>query len=160
MFMLAWPYANVRVMSSYYFTNTDAGPPSVGVSNGANCADGKNWVCEHRIQQVANMVAWRNLAGTSAIANWATGTANQIAFGRNNKAFVLFNREPSNTWTTGTLHTGLPAGTYCNILHANDAHADEASSCQSTIVVDASGNISGVKVGALQAVAFHTGAKK
>lgn len=43
-FMLAHPYSNVRVMSSYYFTDTDAGPPSVGVANGANCMDGKNWV--------------------------------------------------------------------------------------------------------------------
>lgn len=158
--MLAWPYANVRVMSSYYFTDFDAGPPSVGVSGGKYCADGKNWVCEHRTQQVANMVAWRNLAGTAPAANWATGTANQIAFSRNNKAFVMFNREPKNTWTTGTLHTGLPSGTYCNVLFANDANADVAASCKSTIFVDASGNVSGVQIGALSAVAIHTGAKK
>jgi len=62
--MLSWPYSNVRVMSSYYFTNTDQGPPSVGVANGLNCQDGKNWVCEHRIVEIANMVNWRNAAGT------------------------------------------------------------------------------------------------
>lgn len=35
-FMLAWPYGDVRVMSSYYFTDTDAGPPGVGVDGGNN----------------------------------------------------------------------------------------------------------------------------
>jgi alpha-amylase len=157
--MLAWPYANVRVMSSYYFTNTDAGPPSVGVSGGQHCADGKNWVCEHRWPQVANMVAWRNQAGTSAIANWATGTSNQVAFSRNGKAYVLFNRDPHNAWTTGALHTGLPAGTYCNVL-AGSLSADQPSSCTGTVTVDSAGNVSKVVVPALSAVAFHVGAKK
>lgn len=31
-------------MSSYYFTDTDAGPPGVGVNNGANCGNGRDWV--------------------------------------------------------------------------------------------------------------------
>ena len=33
-FMLAWPYGYARVMSSYFFTNRDQGPPSV-----ENCYD-------------------------------------------------------------------------------------------------------------------------
>lgn len=157
--MLAWPYAQVRVMSSYYFTNTDAGPPSVGVSNGANCGDGKNWVCEHRWPQIANMVAWRNSAGTSDIANWASGTANQIAFSRNGKAFVLFNRDSHNAWSVSSMHTGLPAGTYCNVL-AGSLDADQPSTCTNTVTVDGSGMIYNVQVPALSAVAFHTGSKK
>lgn len=155
--MLAWPYSNVRVMSSYYFTNTDAGPPSVGVSGGKYCQDGQNWVCEHRWPQIGNMVAWRNAAGTSAIANWATGTANQIAFSRNGKAYVMFNRDPGNTWTTGTLHTGLPAGQYCNVV-SGSSDADEPASCTNTVTVDSSGMISSVLVPPLGAVAIHTGA--
>jgi hypothetical protein len=31
-------------MSSYYFTDTDAGPPGVGVNNGDNCGNGRDWV--------------------------------------------------------------------------------------------------------------------
>lgn len=61
MFMLAWPYGDVRLMSSYYFTDNDAGPPSVGVGGGQHCADGQNWVCEHREAGVANMVQWLSL---------------------------------------------------------------------------------------------------
>ena len=159
LFMLSWPYANVRVMSSYYFTDTDAGPPSVGVQGGSNCADGKNWVCEHRWSQIGNMVAWRNAAGTSDIANWSTGSANQIAFSRNGNAFIAFNRDSHNSWQAGTLHTGLPAGTYCNVLAGGD-NADQPASCTSTVTVDSSGNVSGLVVPALNAVAIHTNAKK
>ena len=32
-------------MSSYYFSDTDAGPPGVGVNNGQNCGNGRDWVC-------------------------------------------------------------------------------------------------------------------
>jgi alpha-amylase len=159
LFMLAWPYAQVRVMSSYYFTDTDAGPPSVGVSDGQNCQDGKNWVCEHRWSAIGNMVAWRNLADKSDIANWATGTANQIAFSRNGKAWIALNRDPNSAWVTGTLKTGLPAGTYCNVLAANDANADQPGSCKSTVTVDGGGNVAGVQVPALSGVALHTNAK-
>eukprot|EP01038_Epipyxis_sp_PR26KG_P015795 gene15795-21392_t len=154
-FMLSWPYGNARVMSSYYFTNTDAGPPSVGPSNGKYCADGKNWVCEHRQGPVANMVAWRNTAGTNAVTNWINGSnGNQIAFSRGKVAFIAFNRG-SSTWSA-TLYTGLPAGSYCNII--GDVNADKPSSC-STITVDASGNAK-VDVPAVSAVAIHINAKK
>lgn len=67
-FMLAWPYADVRVMSSYYFSSSDQGPPSVGVSSGKYCQDGKNWVCEHRITAIANMVNWRNAAAGNTMS--------------------------------------------------------------------------------------------
>jgi alpha-amylase len=80
--MLAWPYGNVRVMSSYYFTNTDAGPPSVGPSNGKYCMDGSHWVCEHRWTAISNMVGWRNAVGDAVVSNWQVGSADQIAFSR------------------------------------------------------------------------------
>lgn len=153
-FMLAWPYADVKLMSSYYFTNTDAGPPSVGVSNGANCMDGKNWVCEHRWGPIANMVAWRNAAGTADIANWQEGTANQIAFSRNGKAFIALNRGTS-AWTT-TLQTGLPAGSYCNVVA--DVNADNTATCAAVLV--AANGLASVQVPALKAVALHANAKK
>lgn len=31
-YMLAWPYGYPRVMSSFYFTNNDQGPPSNGAT--------------------------------------------------------------------------------------------------------------------------------
>lgn len=154
MFMLSWPYGDVRVMSSYYFTNTDAGPPSVGVNGGANCADGKNWVCEHREAGVANMVRWRLVAGNSPVTNWQEGTANQIAFTRGN-AFVAFNRG-SSSWRT-TLQTGLPAGEYCQVVDSLDN--DDPATCTSTVTVNSDGTAS-MEVRSLYAVAIHTEAKK
>lgn len=93
--------------------------------------DGVNWVCEHRWGPIANMVAWRNVAGTSDIANWQEGTSNQIAFSRNGAAFIALNRG-SSVWSSVTLQTGLPAGTYCNVIGGSTA--DDVSTC-STVTV-------------------------
>lgn len=150
-FMLAHPYGSSRIMSSYYFTNTDAGPPSVGVNNGANCMNGRDWVCEHRWGPIGNMVAWRNQAGGAPIANWQTGNGNQIAFSRNGKAFIAMNRGTS-TWTA-TLNTGLAAGTYCNVISN-----DNVATCN-TVTVSSTGQAT-VNVPALSAVALHFGKKK
>lgn len=157
LFMLAWNYGDVRVMSSYYFTNTDAGPPSVGVNAGANCANGKDWVCEHRIAGVANMIQWRNVAGKNAkVDNFQRGNSNQIAFSRGGSAFIALNRENYNTWNAN-LQTGLPAGTYCNVIHTLDS--DKAASCPQTVVVGSDGRAN-VSVPPIYGVALHTNAKK
>ncbi|KAJ1424150.1 alpha-amylase [Ochromonadaceae sp. CCMP2298] len=156
MFMLSWPYGNARVMSSYYFSNTDQGPPSVGVEGGLKCMDGQNWVCEHRWTPIGNMVAWRNAAGTAAVENWTTGNDNQIAFSRG-AAFIAFNRDPNNAWVSSGLQTGLKAGTYCNVLNAHDADADTPK-CASTVTVDGSGVMQSVTVEKLSAVGIHVNA--
>lgn len=164
MFMLAHPYGEVRVMSSYYFSDTDQGPPSVGVSGGANCGDGKNWVCEHRWSSIANMVAWRNAAGTSAITDWTNGdNANEIAFGRGGAAFIALNRASSSSWYVNSITTGLPAGEYCNILDPTGMGlgiADDSAKCTATVTVDSSGKAGGFSVPALGGVALHINAAK
>jgi alpha-amylase len=154
-FMLAWPYGNVRLMSSYYFTDTDAGPPAVGVENGANCMDGVNWVCEHRWGAIGNMVNWRNTAGTAGISNWQVGSANQIAFSRNNAAFIALNRDTSESWSA-TLFTGMPSGNYCNIIGSSTA--DNPTLCDGVFVSD-DGYVS-ITVPTLKAIAIHINAKK
>lgn len=155
-FMLAHPYGLPKVMSSYYFTNTDAGPPNSGVNGGSSCHDGRNWVCEHRWPAIANMVQWRNLAKTSSVDNWQNGNnGNQIAFSRNSAAFVAINRDNSN-WSAD-LSTGLPSGEYCNVLA--DIDADDAKSCSETVMVDGNGHAQ-FEVKSMSAVALHTSAKK
>lgn len=65
-FMLSYTYGFPRVMSSFYFDNTDQGPPadsngniiSPAINSQGTCDNG--WVCEHRWRQVYNMVAFRN----------------------------------------------------------------------------------------------------
>jgi len=116
-FMLAHPYGHPKVMSSYAFNDHDQGPPSTPVHQGSsvNCAQQGPWICEHRQPQIAGMVAFRKLAGDSAVTNFAVSDdKNAVAFGREGNGFVLINRG-QNTWTV-TLDTGLAAGTYKDIL--------------------------------------------
>ncbi|CAG2183329.1 unnamed protein product, partial [Oppiella nova] len=101
-FMLAWPYAIPRVMSSYYWPrdvqkigpdhyadkNDWMGPPHdtnwtiVDVQRNPDLTcDPKVWICEHRWRQIYNMVRFRNIAGNEAMTNWWTNDYHSIAFG-------------------------------------------------------------------------------
>uniref|UniRef100_A0A8C5Q0H5 Alpha-amylase n=1 Tax=Leptobrachium leishanense TaxID=445787 RepID=A0A8C5Q0H5_9ANUR len=128
-FMLAHPYGFTRVMSSYqwprYFvngkdTNNWMGPPSnangsiKAVTINADTTCGNDWVCEHRWRQIKNMIIFRNVVDGQSFANWWDNGSNQIAFGRGNKGFIIFNNDD---WQLDvTLSTGLPAGTYCDVI--------------------------------------------
>lgn len=151
-FMLAHPYGYPILMSSFYFSDYDQGPPSVPVHDGStlHCKDGATWVCEHRWTPIANMVAWRNAAGTADMTNWQVGNGNQIAFGRGTSAFIAMNRG-SGTWCT-SLKTSMPSGTYCNIIQSTNR-----ASCP-TVTVSQGGL--DVCVPPLGAVAIHVNAKK
>ena len=119
-FHMAWPYGVPRIMSSFNFTHRDQGPPRDAVGNivapvfnaAGQCING--WVCEHRWHQIKEMVKFRNVAGTAAVANWWDNGSNQIAFSRGSRAFIAFNGQ-FGTHLSTTLQTGLPAGTYCDI---------------------------------------------
>lgn len=95
------------------------------------------------------MVAWRNSAGTADIANWQSGTANQIAFSRGSSAFVALNREEYSAWSV-SLQTGLAEGKYCNVIVS-----DDVQSCP-VVTVDSRG-LASVSVPSLSAVAVHAG---
>jgi alpha-amylase len=78
-FMLAWPYGYPRVMSSFFFDDTDQGPPQY--ANGTilspiiypNDTCGNGWVCEHRWRQIYNMVKFSIVvAGTEYSSNLVT----------------------------------------------------------------------------------------
>ncbi|KZS14665.1 Alpha-amylase 1 [Daphnia magna] len=117
-YMLAHPYGFTQVMSSYYFDNSDVGPPhnedysaaDVIIKPDGSCDGG--WVCEHRWNPIAKMVRFRNaVAGTAMENYWNNGGA--VSFSRGNKGFFAMAKGGS---MTETLVTGLPAGTYCNII--------------------------------------------
>ena len=146
-FMLAWSYGKYpQVFSGYdYGTNTDIGGPSAAV-----CSTGSTWNCEHRWGNIANMVSFHNAVQGTAMANWWDNGNNQIAFGRGAKGFVVINNE--TTAMTQSLQTGLPAGTYCNILAGNELCSG------SNITVDSAGKAT-FTVGAKQAAAIHINAK-
>jgi len=146
-FMLAHPYGYPKVMSSYYFSNTDAGPPSQRVhENGLNCFWGKPWVCEHRWPEIANMVAWRRSAGDAWVENWESHGGSRISFCRNRAACVLINREEYD-WQS-SVSVSMPDGQYCNV------QVSDGPNCPKVRVQG--GRVS-VKVPGMDAVAFHVG---
>ncbi|MEV7225460.1 carbohydrate-binding module family 20 domain-containing protein [Polymorphospora sp. NPDC051019] len=149
-FMLAWPYGSPHVHSGYEFTDRDAGPPNGGTVN-ACYADG--WKCQHKWQQIANMVGFRNAAGDAAVTNWWDNGNDQIAFGRGNRAYVAINAEGGTL--TRTFQTSLPAGTYCDVQHGDPTPGGGCTG--TTYTVNSSGQFT-ASVPANDAVALYVGA--
>lgn len=163
-FMLAHPYGYPQVMSSYDFSDSDQGPPAtadgqtkaVFVNGQATC--GQDWVCEHRRGAIAAMVGFRNATDGAPLTHWWSNGHDQIAFGRADKGFVVINRESAPL--THTFETGLPAGTYCNVVAqgppTQSAEADCAPDHQ--LQVDRQGRLT-VALPAMEAAAIHIRAR-
>jgi len=166
-------YGHVRIMSSYRWPggpdeNDGIGPPTndghdiknVVIQENGGCDDGSQhtWVCEHRWRMIGNMAEWRNKAGNEEdnFHNWWDNGNNQVAFGRNGQAFIVFNFEDGGVLDLD-LQTGLPAGEYCDIISGNF----ENGSCDgpTTITVDGSGTAHFfLPTGEDPIIAIHTGA--
>ncbi len=105
-FLLAHPYGTPMVLSGYAFDTFDDGPPAE-----VRCAPDA-FGCEHRV--VAGLVGLHNaVAGTPVVRWWATD--DQVGFGRGTLGYVVLNRAAQPF--TRTVATGLPAGTYCDVVH-------------------------------------------
>jgi alpha-amylase len=161
-FMLAWPYGYPKVMSSYDFTDTNAGPPAdangntddIYVNGTPNCFN--EWKCEHRWLPIANMVEFRNVTSSDFyVSNWWDNGSNQIAFGRGDKGFVVINKDGGALNTT--LQTGLAAGVYCNVI-GGELTAGGTSCTGSSITVNGNGTAT-FSVASWNAVAIHVGDK-
>ncbi len=139
--LLAQPYGFPTILSSYAFdypVGNSMGPPSDGAGNTRSvvCATRTEtaivgqWVCEHRDRYIKEMVSFRKHVAGTTINNWWDNGANAIAFSRGNKGFVAINREP--TVLNVTVPTGLPAGTYPDLLEG----ASVTVSANGTIQLD------------------------
>ena len=113
-FMLAWPYGYPKVMSSYRFEERDVGPPETEpVAPGASgCSE--EWVCEHRIPEIARMVAFRAATDGEPATNWQTHGDAAFSFSRGDKGHVVINAsaEPIRV----SVSTSLEPGNYCELL--------------------------------------------
>lgn len=128
-FMLAWPYGNPMVMSSYRFENGDQGPPDSSPIDAASGKCDEAWVCEHRYPSIAGMVGFRNATDGAAVTNWQVLSESAVAFGRGDSGFVAINI--GDAPLDATVSTNLPAGSYCNVVTGceggpYDIHADGA----------------------------------
>ncbi|MFI5208126.1 MAG: alpha-amylase family protein, partial [Gemmatimonadales bacterium] len=162
--MLAQPYGYPSILSSFAFfcpLENSMGPPSDGSgwTLPVTCAasletamDGQ-WVCEHRDPSIRTMAQFRKyVAGTDQNHWWDDG-ANAIAFSRGAKGFVAINGELAAT--AATTATGLPAGSYCDLLTGGLV----AGSCAgTTVVVDSTGAVQ-VNLAARKAIAIDVANK-
>jgi alpha-amylase len=157
-FMLAQGYGEAQLHSGFRFTNVDQDRPSASPYLNGVAQVNVDWDFVHRWGDIAPMVKFRSAAHGQAQTNWVTGSANQIAFGRGNVGFVALNNSTS-AWSR-SFHTGLPAGTYCNVVHGLK-NAGGTACTSDSVTVDASGNAS-ITVPAdggatVPAVAIYTG---
>lgn len=117
-FMLAHDYGFTQVMSSYYFDDSNAGPPhnadgttaDVIFNQDGSCDGG--WVCEHRWNVIAKMVEFRNKVKDAGISNYFNANG-VIGFSRGNNGYFLMTKSGS---FNGRIQTRLPAGEFCNII--------------------------------------------
>lgn len=120
-FHLAWNYGIPRIMSSFSFTDTDIGPPHDAKGNtlsptlNADGSCGGGWVCEHRWKAIASMVEFRNTVKGTGVSNWWDNGDNQIAFSRGTRGYIAFNGQ-TGVELNVRRETGLPAGTYCDVI--------------------------------------------
>ena len=114
-FALGWNYGTPKVMSSYTFNGHDDSPPAGSDGKVSPVKCGSGWECEHQKRPIANMVGFHNAVRGTDVANWWSNGNNQIAFSRGGKGFVAINNEGGTL--AQTLQTGLPAGTYCDVIH-------------------------------------------
>ena len=111
-FTMANDYGTKRIMSSYFFENSDQGPPETS----PGC--GKEWVCEHRWKSIGQMAEFTNVVAGEP-SDFKVADYHTLGMARGNKGFFAMgdlDRE---------FDTGLPDGEYCDII----------SECQQKIMV-------------------------
>lgn len=101
------------------------------------------------------MAKFRNVAGSDPVANWWDNGGSQIAFSRGNKAFIAINNDAFSM--DGTRQTGLPAGTYCDIISGNKVNG-QCTGKSIQVNGDGTANLS-IKNDDDPVVAFHIESK-
>lgn len=164
--MLAQPYGYPSILSSFAFqrpAENSMGPPSDagGNTNDVVCADSLEaandgvWVCEHRDPYILKMVAFRKSVAGTDVNHWWDDSTNAIAFSRGNRGFVAINHEAGAL--NRSIPTGLPAGTYCDLLTGGKT-GNGLGCVGASVVVDATGNAA-VVLAAQRALAVDVDSK-
>jgi alpha-amylase len=130
-FMLAYPYGYPLVMSSYDFEDDGEGPPrSSPHDETAGC--GEEWVCEHRRDTIANMLAFRKATAGADVVNWHISDGKILSFGREDLGHIVINTGKS-PFQLDTI-TSLPAGNYVDMISRSTAASVDAHGTMSVNV--------------------------
>ncbi len=143
-YMLAHPYGIAKIHSGYAFDDDNQPRPG-----GATNCDTTGWLCQHRRPEIANMVGFHSYVEGTRQENWWDNGNNAIAFSRGDKGFVVINNEGQDLQEP--IYTGLPAGTYCDVLASVDP-------CSGNNITVAANGFATFNVQAHKAVAIHGGA--
>ena len=177
-FMLAHPHGAPSVMSSYGFDRAsaagrDAGPPSAAGGITLSAFDGAgaslcstaqgpaqlgHWVCEHRRDAIAHMVAFRKATVGAALVGFQTinDDNNRIAFARSGKGFVALSRSGATSFVAATT---LPDGRYCNVAqYRHTVASDGAAASCSGPAIGVAGGAATINLPAAGAVVLHISA--
>ena len=107
------------------------------------------------------MVAFRNVAGRGDMVHWWDNGANQVAWGRGavgaTTAFIVINNDGYGL--SQSLQTGLPAGSYCDIISGNLENGN-CSGKTVTVLPDGKTNFVISNNDADPLMAIHIGAKR
>lgn len=158
--MLALPYGEAQIHSGFRFVDiTQDAPSGSPYDASGNPKINVEWDFVHRWSDISNMVKFRSTVAGQGLLNFTNGTANQIAFSRGAKGFLAINND-TVAWTA-TFQTGLPAGTYCNVVHG----LLSGGTCTSdSYVVSSSGTITATipanNGSTVPAIALYIGQKK
>jgi alpha-amylase len=149
-FLLAYGYGTPQIFSSFDFGSYNQAPPDNGDGDVTNTVCGTGaWECTEQNPAIDALVGWHNLAYTDgdAVANWTADGNDLVAFSRGADAWIAINN--GSAAQTETFATGLPNGTYCDIV--NDTYS--GGSCSGSGIV-VSGGQATVTVPADDSVAF------
>jgi alpha-amylase len=149
-FMLAYGYGTPEVYAGFDFVTSDDSPPADANGFVTDTTCGSGWECTDRIPGVANLVAWHNAAGDAPVSNWYDDATNLISFSRGHRAWISINAE--TTAQTHTFQTGLPGGSYCDVIHGTVSHGHCSGP---SVSVDKHG-LATVTVPAKDSVAIYT----
>ena len=135
-FMLSWPYGKPTVYSGYSWNDRDTGAPGATETSvpDTDCA-GEEWTCFHRSDQILAMIEFHNMTGQTPVSDWWDNGDNVVAYGREDKGFVVLNNSADSVHQT--FQTSLKAGTYCNVLVRAPA-----GKCGETVTVNDKGEFS------------------
>jgi len=163
--MLAQPYGHPSILSSFAFTcpaGNSMGPPSDAGGNtlAVTCASSLEtatigqWVCEHRDPYLRQMVRFRRVVAGADVNHWWDDGASAIAFSRGNKGFVAINN--GSAAVAALIGTGLPQGTYCDLLSGGLT----STACAGiSVEVDAVGSVE-VSLPAMSAIAIDAATRR
>jgi alpha-amylase len=152
-FQLAWPYGVPQVYDGFTWSNGEAGPPSANGGFVTNAACGSGWECLHRDTAITGLVGFHNTVAGTGTANWTAPNGGVIAFSRGARGWIAINNGGSAH--SGTFTTGLPAGTYCDVV---TGRLNGTSCTNGTVTVGSNGSAP-VTIPAKSAVAIHVDAR-